>query len=113
MESAEAEKTAILAEIEEIAGLGKDKHVRSFFHGDSSQNRRCDDVCAHQLRFGTYHETSYGSKVVAYSRLFGIDYLYRPSLKVFTAFACPNDVDGVICVAGMTGGRGGCTESLL
>jgi hypothetical protein len=31
MESAEAEKTAILAEIEEIAGLGKDKHVRSFF----------------------------------------------------------------------------------
>lgn len=46
MESAEAEKTAILAEIEEIAGLGKDKHVRNCFHGDSAQNRRGDDVCA-------------------------------------------------------------------
>lgn len=46
MESAEAEKTAILAEIEEIAGLGKDKHVRSFLYGYSAQNRRSDDVCA-------------------------------------------------------------------
>lgn len=58
MESSEAEKAAILAELEESAGLGKERY----------------------LKFGTYHDLSFGSKVMNYSRNFGFDYLYRPSL---------------------------------
>jgi hypothetical protein len=59
MEPLEAEKASIIAEIEESVGIGKERN----------------------LKFGSYYDTSFGSKIMNYSRNFGIDYLYRPSAQ--------------------------------